>query len=50
MFYVCAADALVVERVDGAWRLRHEGKDTGHKFATASAAIAYADDVRFHAG
>lgn len=47
--YIYAAEHLVVRKVEGTWRLFHLGIDTGHKFDTAQAAIAYAEDARFAA-
>jgi len=32
------------------WKLEHNGKDTGHVFATATEAIEHAEDVIYHAG
>jgi hypothetical protein len=47
--YIFADEHLVVRKVAGKWRLFHLGMDTGHDFATAQAAIAYAEDARFEA-
>jgi hypothetical protein len=45
--YDCRADDFAVMRNrNGKWRLYHQGKDTGHNFATVAEAIGYAEDAR----